>query len=71
MTDIQSIASRGRCYVITDGHGFFVRRRKGVALWSSLRKDAAEMHFRRVAELIAESLPMPVTIRLTPSTGAT
>lgn len=59
-------------YVIFDGKGYFVRRRrdaygKAVQLWSSLKEDAAVFHFRAVAEKIASTIPFKVRIQNSPA----
>lgn len=53
-------------YIIFDGHGYFVRRRRSegrvVDIWSPKLADAARFHFIEVAEKFAASFPQKTRI---------
>ena len=56
-----------RSYIITDGQGYFVRRRRLeeriVDIWSPRLSDAARFHFLEVAERIAATIPHTVQLK--------
>jgi hypothetical protein len=54
-------------FVISDGKGYFVKRRRVdgriIDLWSPRKKDAARFHFLYVAYAIAAAIPQHTVVQ--------